>query len=352
MSELDSLIDELFPANKNNGGQTISTSRPSCRRSEWDDESDGDQQTDEGPRAKMHASQGRHFSTAFSSSPAQPCTSVGVVAPTSRSGGHSFDDDSDADVDVGRVAAQQQQTEQQVVGVTNAGSSIGVLKPVLFPVPFPSLTSSEGSYACAPRCYLTNLGAPLPNGVAHPTLRQLRAIAENEQANAKPPHAQVMLQKGAFHAAVVELGNGSLDHHGDYTGDGGCPHILCRQCNYMVVRLQDAQWDVDGEVNLYLTLRNYYPDWCRLASSTPVGGESSAKTSRAVLSRSLRAAAYCCQCSWMTVKNARAVIETKLTDVALARPATESGHPFATEFPLPAGETRRPPLWVCYGHAR
>lgn len=160
-----------------------------------------------------------------------------------------------------------------------------------------------------------------------------------------------MLRKGAFHAVQAKLGNGCLDHHGDVTSDGGCPHILCRKCNYMVVRLQGAEWDDDhGSVNLYLTLRNYYPDWCRLASAVPVGVEDGLRASHAVLRVNASAAAYCCQCSWVSVRAARAVIETKLTDAFLVKSGRDDSHLFATEMPLVPGEKRRPPLWVCHGH--
>ncbi|AYU82645.1 Cilia- and flagella-associated protein 418 [Leishmania donovani] len=350
MSELDSLIDELFPEKHNNESNCASAPGPSRRRSEWDEESDDGQDIRMFTGSKMHALQQRN-PTSVSSSRADPSTSATTVAPTRCLAGHSFDEDGDADGDVGHAVASHNVPGELVDKDLSARSLTRMSKPVLFPVPFPSLSGSEGSYACASRCYLTNLGTPLIRDAGHPTLQQLRAIAANEQASLDTSRIQAMLRKGAFHAAIAKLGNGCLDHHGDFTVDGGCPNILCRQCNYMVVRLQGAEWDDDG-VNLYLTLRNYYPDWCRLASATPVGVEDGAEASRGVLRSSSAAAAYCCQCSWVTVRSAKMVIETRLTDITMAKPAREGEHPFATKLPLPLGEKRRPPLWVCHGHTQ
>ncbi|KAG5468763.1 hypothetical protein CUR178_01598 [Leishmania enriettii] len=350
MSELDSLIEELFPEEKTNGCISVAASGPSHRPSEWDDESGNDEDIGKATDATLQTSLERHTSPAPSS--VQPTVSATREGPTRCSIAHCFDDDSDADGDVEQGIAHGQESREQARSEPDARPFISVSKPVLFPVPFPSLSDSEGSYACASRCYLTNLGTPLSSDGGHPTLWQLRAIAADEKANVEPSRIQAMLRKGAFHAAVAKLGNGCLDNHGDDAGDGGCPHILCRHCNYMVVRLQNAEWDAEGEVNLYLTLRNFYPDWCRLASTTPVGVENGPEALRYVLRTSLSAAAYCCQCSWVTVRSAKAVIETRLTDITMVRPAREGEHLFATELPLLPGEIRRPPLWVCHGHTR
>ncbi|CAJ1022802.1 Retinal Maintenance, putative [Leishmania lindenbergi] len=350
MSELDSLIDELFPEKPKNECNLVLASESSRRRSEWDDESDDGQDIRKVAGTRMHAGQQQH-PCAVSYAPPSSSTSAITLYHTRCSIGHFFDNDSDADGDVGHLTTHRGEPGERADSEPNKQPRISVSKPVLFPVPFPSLSDSEGSYACASRCYLTNLGAFLTSDTDHPTLQELRAIAVDEQANAGSSRIQAMLRKGAFHAAKANLGNGCLDHHGDFTVDGGCPHILCRHCNYMVVRLQGAQWEDDG-VNLYLTLRNYYPDWCRLASATPVGVEDGAEASRCVLRTSLPAAAYCCQCSWVTVRCAKAVVETRLTDITMIKPAKEGEHPFATELPLPPGENRRPPLWVCHGHTR
>ncbi|KAG5468348.1 hypothetical protein LSCM1_02328 [Leishmania martiniquensis] len=350
MSELDSLIEELFPERKNNGCTPAPLSGPSRRRSEWDDESDDNQEIVKAASAHMHTSVERHPSPALS--PARPSFYGGIAGSTSGSIGHCFDDDSDTDNNPAHPTVLRHESREQARSEPNVRPFTGVSKPLLFPVPFPSLSDSKGSYACASRCYLTNLGVTLCSGAGHPTLQQLRAIAADEHANVEPSRTQAMLQKGAFHAAIAKLGNGCLDHHGDYTGDGGCPHILCRKCNYMVVRLQNAEWDAEGGVNLYLTLRNFYPDWCRLASATPVGVENGAEAARFVLRTRSSAAAYCCQCSWVTVSSAKVVIETRLTDIVVTKTAREEEHPFATELPLPPSERRRPPLWVCHGHTR
>ncbi|KAK7196284.1 hypothetical protein NESM_000564500 [Novymonas esmeraldas] len=368
ISELDSLIDELFPDKKGSVGDgpgssfsasgAAAAAGPSRRRSEWDDESDNDQESRAGAVVAGQVPPHPLPGSASCSSAAQRTTSAPSCAGTRRPTGHSFDDDDDdgADVDRGHSAALQQSSKSRGCDGLTSPSLGSATKVVRFPVPFPSLADSDGAFACASRCYLTTAGATFPSsggGGGHPSLQQLRAIAADEQAHAGSSRIQAMLRKGAFHAAIAKLGNGCLDHHGDFTSDGGCPHILCRHCNYMVVRLQDAAWDDgDGRVNLYLTLRNYYPDWCRLACATPVGVEDGVDGARPVLRAVLpaaTAAAYCCQCSWVTVRSPKAAIETRLSHVVSAK---EGEHPFATELPLPPGEKRRPPLWVCHGHPR
>ncbi|CCW66490.1 unnamed protein product [Phytomonas sp. Hart1] len=130
---------------------------------------------------------------------------------------------------------------------------------------------------------------------------------------------------------------------------GGCPHILCLKCNYVVIRLQGAEW-VNGDkgFDLYLSTRNYYPDWALLASSSPFGARGE-REQDSVLRTTPNAAAYCCQCSWLTVRAPRVGIETKITDVALAG---VDNYPFAIELPLlPNQKQRRPPLWICKGHS-
>ena len=65
------------------------------------------------------------------------------------------------------------------------------------------------------------------------------------------------------------------------------------------------------------------------------------------------AAAYCCQCSWVTVRAERGVITTTLADIALFKSDggdSEKVVPFATELPKLTGDLRRPPLWCCVGH--
>ncbi|KPA82386.1 hypothetical protein ABB37_03464 [Leptomonas pyrrhocoris] len=372
---VDDLIGELFPdkAKKKNPVHKASGAPPPPhrRQSEWDDDSDNES----GVPTNAHVSGGvgvarsslRVANSPISSSAtaAHPTTttSATTTAAVRHSVGHAFDDDTSED----EGDANVKRNSTAVDGHGAASSPIrnssgvpqpdaptlrgGVSSPVIHPVPFPSLSDSDGAFSCAPRCYLTNRGAALCGAATHPTLQQLRALATNELAIAASTRAQAMVKKGAFHAVVSKLGNGCLDHHGDCTNDGGCPHILCHRCNYMVVRLQGAEWeDAHGRVNLYLTLRNFYPDWCRLANATPVGVEDGQRSGQYVLKVNPATAAYCCQCSWVTMKSAKAVIETKLTDAFLVKSESDGSHPFATEMPLVHGEKRRPPLWVCHGH--
>jgi hypothetical protein len=371
MSEagVDDLIDELFPEEAKKVPLPKHTAGPpqhGRRQSEWDDDSEEDTVAKTGVNAGGGG---------VSHPPAHSSPMTAANAASSATSCHSFDEDSSVDDgDCKGKASKGSNVNKKGVAVKDdhgrASAPIrgpsegsphraptllcGVGCPVIHPVPFPPLADSEGSYSCAPRCYLTNRGATLRGDGSHPTLQQLRELAANERSIAGCTRAQAMLKKGAFHALLPKLGNGCLDHHGDCSNDGGCPHILCRKCNYMVVRLQGAEWDDDhGRVNLYLTLRNFYPDWCRLASATPVGAEDGHGPSSVlqhVLKVNPTAAAYCCQCSWLTVRSAKAVVETKLTDVFTVKLGADGSHPFATEVPLVTGEKRRPPLWVCHGH--
>lgn len=188
-----------------------------------------------------------------------------------------------------------------------------------------------------------------------------------------PSHADIMCRKGAFYAGLQDtVGNGAYDSHGDPKEKGGCPFIKCLKCQCMVVRLKGVEWnDKNGTVNLYLTVRNYFPDWSQLAVSTPVGVENMTdlsasdsaehttsghqkggveRTTNRVLIENLQAAAYCCQCSWLTVLGEKERIATALLDAAAYRQQEFTTHPFATRLPLLKGETRRLPLWCCEGH--
>ncbi|CAD2214902.1 hypothetical protein AGDE_05575 [Angomonas deanei] len=158
----------------------------------------------------------------------------------------------------------------------------------------------------------------------------------------------MMWRKGAFYVGDPDVGNGCLDfHQPGGEGKGGCPFISCLKCNYVVVRLQGAAWnDHDGTVDLYLTTRNYYPDWSRLASTHPVGVPK-AKTLGYALVANQNAAAYCCQCSWLTVKGEKETIETKMAEAVMAK--SLDNNIFCSTLPN-EGSTLRPPLWVCRGH--
>ncbi|KPI85929.1 hypothetical protein ABL78_5013 [Leptomonas seymouri] len=363
---VDDLISELFPkaAKSNLAPNSSDAPFPSGgRQSEWDDDDDDDgskECTSVKAQGRGDGSYCTPTHAVSSANPGHSSTTITTAVPR-HSLSHAFDDDSSEDEKndksgVGTAKGQcgASAPARSLSGVSQCVAPIhqrGRSSTVIHPVPFPSLADSGGAFACAQRCYLTNCGASLRGDDTHPTVLQLRSLAANELSIAVCTRAQAMLKKGALHAALAKLGNGCLDNRGDCTNNGGCPFILCRKCNYMVVRLQGAEWDDDhGKVNLYLTLRNYYPDWCRLASTTPVGVEDMRGADRYVLKANPTAAAYCCQCSWETVRCAKAVIETKLTDAFLVKSGADEAHPFATEMPLVLGEKRRPPLWVCHGH--
>ena len=354
---IDDLIEELYPSKGKTNPPLHSTagvSQPlhTRRQSEWDDDDDDDD------GGGVH---GRNTAGATRTAQVNRNRS-GPVLP---SAGHSFDDSSSSssssEVKHNNAVANARMTNGSSGASDPTSHNIsgdvstpphGSSNVTLHRVPFPSLSTSEGAFSCAPRCYLTNIGAVFRGGEGHPTLPQLRELAVGERSIVGGDYAKAMRKKGAFHAVREILGNGCLDNRGDGTSDGGCPHILCQKCNYMVVRLQGAEWDDDeGRFNLYLTLRNYYPDWCQLANSTPVGAEeSSCGANRLVLKVNPTAAAYCCQCSWLTVKSAKAVVVTRLSDAFLTHAGADGTHPFATVLPLESGEKRRPPLWVCHGH--
>lgn len=199
----------------------------------------------------------------------------------------------------------------------------------------------------------------------------VKSLGENKKI---PTRAEIMRRKGAYYAYLQEaVGNGALDCHGDPKEEGGCPFIKCLKCQCIVIRLKGAEWKDDkGQLNLYLTLRNYYPDWSRFATAVPVvldkefvvhgeDSQSSLSTvddeppalvpSEPVLEENPRAVAYCCQCSWLTLFAEKAKITTLILDAAAYRQQESiTTHPFATRFPLQRNETRRLPLWTCAGH--
>ena len=128
---------------------------------------------------------------------------------------------------------------------------------------------------------------PLSGGsVLVPTLGALRARAppptpSSNNIGTPPPY----IHYSAFHVYTPSLGNGTHDYTstsqsgGEVVG-GGCPFITCAKCDHPVVRLQGARWVgsssaatvTDGspstpeDPDLYLTVRNLYPDWGRLAT--------------------------------------------------------------------------------------
>lgn len=334
MSDVDNLIGELFPNGGTAGNAAVSSS--SKRQSDWDDSSDEESKEPHGCKRTPQINE-------------KNC----MNGEPRRTTGHSFDDDDDDESDVeakkGGLMGCSSNGHRLSLGSVRQPASPS--KAVIFPVPFPSLADASGAFSCPNRCYVTNSGVELKGG--HPTLGNLLRIAADETALSRQSAKQVMLQKGAFYAVQPSIGNGSVDNGGSASGDGGCANILCHKCNYIVIRLQGAEWvDNGGVLDLYLTLRNYYPDWSRLASSRPIGVEEDIKgaSRRLVLQENSAAAAYCCQCSWLTVKSARETIETRVTDAVTLR-ASEGGCLFATTLPLLPSEKRRPPLWACHGHS-
>ncbi|KAH9577258.1 hypothetical protein LSM04_001297 [Trypanosoma melophagium] len=313
MSDLDRLIDELFPAGKIGFGTDAQIPRKEeeipASHSDWD--ASDDEKNDTGRRVR---------STQF---PVVVNTNTDTVSKTSK----NYFDDSDDNI------------SEVVVDVKSS-----------FTVPFP-LFPQNISRECKGKCFVTNRGA---KNIFHPSIPQLLLIAEGKY-NTRSTQKQLLERKGAFQAFNPEVGNGASDRYSHYDNGGGltggCPFIMCRKCHYAVIRLQGAAWqDRDGTIDLYLTVRNYYPDWSRLASSYPVGrNTTTGGVQNRVLCADTDSAAYCCQCSWLTVKGSREMIVTLLADHA-GFVGKEDSCCFATQLPLLQGEQRRPPLWVCRGH--
>lgn len=346
---VDELLMQLFPA------ETLGEGRPNSstdaeqaskqrKPSAWDSESDSEQ---EGGKAKKDAAAVAAVSHAKPSSAKRP-----FVA-------HSFDDsDSDGDGQGGRP----NNTRGDAEGKAQAPSPGGELRRgsmatsgkhnTLFAVPFPNLSGLTGLPSCLGRCFVSNKAAELCSGVPEPTVEELQRIASGHYDATSTPK-QMMLRKGAYYVQSAKVGNGCLDggHSAplNVAGGGGCPNLACRRCSYGVIRLQGAEWvDDDSTMDLYLTLRNYYPDWSRLASSMPVGLSDEEQQQRGfVLRANPLCAAYCCQCCWLTVSCERAVIDTRVSETAFYNGERST---FATKLPLIPGETRRPPLWICKGH--
>jgi hypothetical protein len=206
-------------------------------------------------------------------------------------------------------------------------------------VPFPEFSATLVPNASGnSTCTLSSVGNPRE---FHPTLTALRAIEQHGAALLVMPRQQVMVIKGAIHAVHPESGNGVDPSHGS-------PFIVCRRCDHGVVRLQGARWvdGPDGLRDLYLTLRNFYPDWSRLAHCNGTHGEHAARPGRhePLLVADAQCAAYCCQCSWMTVDVTSFSVTTQPGEVVAAggaalRTCTTEGMQI----------DRRPPLWRSRG---
>ena len=209
-------------------------------------------------------------------------------------------------------------------------------------VPFPDFpTTLVPGATCSGSCTLSCLGNP---AVFHPTVESLRHIDQHDVSLLRMTRANVMRMKGAVHATHPEIGNGVHPQK-------GCPFIVCRRCDHAVVRLQGGRWldGPDGSRDMYLSVRNFYPDWSRLAHCHGTHAELAAKRSMGpLLAEDPEAVAYACQCSWMTVTVAAFAVTTLAGEVA---GGGGDGVKFrTTTVPLESQSDRRPPLWRCRGH--
>ena len=429
-----------------------------------------------------------------------------AAAPTARHiGGFDSDDDDDVAAPAGATSAMRDRAAplQRATPSASASSSAN-LSTVPFPnishkvydalVPHYRCTQASLAFVCGPQQRGSSAGGcgsgPQEGSDEAGRLRDLFAESSTPSAVAAiatdpRKYDDLLRRKGAFHVVAPRKGNGCRDYTtaeaGGGMGDGsnrgslpsagaagGCPFLVCRRCDHPVVRHDGLRWYgskvssnegsrgavlLDGaeepETDLYLVVRNYYPDWSRLAtahiaaapaasassvlplSSSPPqqqqqgdngnGGERdrragidafdddtdeeeekaaaqqqqrgmglsppppSAQTHVALSSPSAQAspsaaafalisdpnaAAYCCQCSWLTVIGTHegAGISTTLADAAVhGSSACAVGPAGATRFmPLICGgdavdyaayahgrghtPKRRLPLWVCRGH--
>lgn len=70
-----------------------------------------------------------------------------------------------------------------------------------------------------------------------------------------------------------------------------CDTLRCTSCDFAVLRLAKRRWDGDAD---YMFFRNYMPDATKLSEKVVPDSAS---------------AAYCCQCTWKSVKKPRKVTE-------------------------------------------
>ena len=123
-------------------------------------------------------------------------------------------------------------------------------------VPFPSAPNNL-AMRCTHSCTVSTLHAG--EREAHPTLTGLRDLASRPVPSDPGARHLLMKLRGAFHVCSPSLGNG-------VDPSVGCPFIACKRCDHGVVRLQGARWNDDGgRRDLYLVVRNFYPDWSRVA---------------------------------------------------------------------------------------
>lgn len=288
----------------------------------------------------------------------------GITPPISEStpahaqGGHSFDDEDDSVSPVG--------TSQVTHTVNTAVSKPAVPWPSLPPNLAPSVHCGVGTFT------LTSYASPT-------------AIREQQRL--------MHLDPSQLRSAVACRPS----HHGaDDDGGRWCPYMRCRHCDHPVVRLQGAYWtapvaptsassdnvadapqstrqrkqhafdDSDDDItppsssaspasgadgassrspaavvgsnDMYMQMRYHYPDFSAfpvtaLRRLTDTAGESAV-------------AAYCCQCTWVSV------LEPKLT-----MPCAGHGVPPAAVPTQPSSAGVYPPpssssgvQWACKGH--
>lgn len=321
MSSVDDLIKELNLS----PGAPSSTATPQVlvgSRHSFDDSDDED-----GEAPPLGVGGQRAVAPIPANSPAVGCH----AGKATGGGGHDFDDDN---------------SEEDDTSPTGTGRG-----HQLFLVPFPTPPSRTGKavHRCPNACAVTNVSF---HATAFPSIDSLMRVGKGLLGPSTPVR-DAMKAKGAFHAYLPEVGNGCRSNGGDLGEVGGCPNIICIKCNYIVVRLQNAAWnDQGGRLDLYLTVRNFYPDWSRLAVSSPVGVSDE---NELVLLPSIDSAAYCCQCSWLTVHGPKETIRTSLIDLPPFK--DKGGCCFATHCPSQPhdgasgkGDNRRYPLWMCAGH--
>lgn len=306
-ADVDDMIEQLFP------GQSARTVEPHSKTpSDWDAPSPP-KHSDGGATAACVA---QHATSSYDDDDGAVTVATNLQSLTSAAAANrnSFDD-SDDDID----------------GTHHRGHK-------LHTVPFPCYAPGQIVGSCHDSCVLSRVSNAQ---LYHPTLESLKS---GDAADLSTPTSEAMKRKGAFHAyAGVHVGNG--------VGGDGCMHLVCRRCDHPVVRLAAASWnDSDGARDLYLALRNYYPDWQRLALQRSAGGIDGP-----LLTADKDAAAYCCQCSWATAHAEVCRVQTTAMDLAVfskthERDATKVHCPFATHLPQQESNGKRPPLWSCRGH--
>lgn len=248
-----------------------------------------------------------------------------------------FDDSDDDDDNAPRTTISS--------SLTSGAAAAKQLHHSLHTVPFPSFGHTQPLAApCHQRCTLSSA----PNmELLHPSLNDLRTMILDIHTQ----RSAIMKRKGAFHAYLgLDVGNG-------VDTSVGCFNIVCRRCDHPVIRLQGARWnDHDGSRDLYLVLRNYYPDWQRLAGVTS-STSSQGSIEGPVLEESRHSAAYCCQCSWATVSCLNFAVQTTAMDVMSFKTSHSNGDPSTIHCPFETNLVgqrdgdKRPPLWECKGHA-